>query len=120
MKLQRIAIVSIFYLFFIVLNWYTDWLVLRISDLHLLPNFNDLRLVLASSDCASGFGYLTFSENISKACTYNYGFSLIRFFHVLGVTAEQADVIGFLFLTLMISALDLIHLKLRAKSGLGL
>lgn len=117
MKLQRMAIVSTFYLFFIVLNWYTDWLVLRISNLHLLPNFNDLRLVLASSDCASGFGYLTFSENISKACTYNYGFSLIRLFHVLGVTAEQADVIGFLFLTLMISALVLIHLKLGARSG---
>ena len=117
MKLQRMAIVSTFYLFFIALNWYTDWLVLRISDLHLLPIFNDLRLVLASSDCASGFGYLTFSENISRACTYNYGFSLIRFFHVLGVTAEQADVIGFLFLTLMISALVLIHLKLGARSG---
>lgn len=117
MKLQRTAIVSTFYLFFIVLNWYTDWLVLRISDLHLLPNFNDLRLVLASSDCASGFGYLTFSENISKTCTYNYGFSLIRFFHVLGITSAQADVIGFLFLALMVSALVLIHLKLRARSG---
>lgn len=117
MKLQRAAIVSTFYLFFIVLNWYTDWLVLRISDLHLLPNFNDLRLVLASSDCASSFGYLTFSGNISKACTYNYGFSLIRFFHVLGFTADQADVIGFLFLTLMISALVLIHLKLGPSSS---
>ena len=117
MKLQRAAMVSAAYLFFIVLNWLTDWVILRISELHLLPNFNDLRLVLASSDCASGFGYLTFSENISKACTYNYGFSLIQFFHVLGVTADQADVIGFLFLTLMICALVLIHLKLGASSG---
>lgn len=117
MKLQRTAMVTSAYLVFIVLNWLTDWLILSISDLHLLPNFNDLRLVLASSDCASGYGYLTFSENISKACTYNYGFSLIRFFHFLGITSAQADLIGFLFLTLMVSALVLSHLKLGARSG---
>ena len=117
MKLQRKVMVSAAYLFFIVLNWLTDWLILRVSDLHLLPNFNDLRLVLASSDCASSFGYLTFSENISKACTYNYGFSLIRFFHILGISSAQANVIGFLFLTSMISALITVHLKLRARSS---
>ena len=117
MKLSRTTIVSAAYLVFILLNWFSDWLILRLSDLHLLPNFNDLRLVLASSDCASSFGYFTFSENISKACTYNYGLSLIRFFHVFGINSDHADVIGFLFLTLMISALVLIHLKLGARSG---
>jgi hypothetical protein len=116
MKLSRTAIVSAAYLVFILLNWFSDWLILRISDLHLVPNFNDLRLVLASSDCASGFGYFTFSENISKACNYNYGFSLIRFFHVFGIKFDHANVIGFLFLTLMISILVLIHLKLGARS----
>jgi hypothetical protein len=116
MKLSRVAIVSAAYLVFILLNWFSDWLILRLSDLHLVPNFNDLRLVLASSDCASSFGYFTFSENISKACNYNYGFSLIRFFHVFGIEFDHASVIGFLFLTLMISILVLIHLKLGAKS----
>jgi hypothetical protein len=116
MKLSRTAIVSLAYLVFILLNWFSDWLILRLSDLHLVPNFNDLRLVLASSDCASGFGYFTFSENISKVCNYNYGFSLIRFFHVFEIDLDHAEVIGFLFLALMISALVLIHLKLRVRS----
>ena len=117
MKSKRIVIVITAYLNFILFNWFSDWLILRISDLHLLPNFNDLRLVLASSDCASSYGYITFSENISKACTYNYGFSLIRFFHFLGINADHAEVVGFLFLILMISALVLLHLLLGAKSG---
>ena len=118
MKLSRTAIVSLAYLVFILLNWFSDWLILRLSDLHLVPNFNDLRLVLASSDCASGFGYFTFSENISKACNYNYGFSLIRFFHVFGINLDNAEVIGFLFLILMLGTLVLIHLKLGARSVL--
>jgi hypothetical protein len=116
MKLSRTAIVSLAYLVFILLNWFSDWLILRLSDLHLVPKFNDLRLVLASSDCASGIGYFTFSENISKACNYNYGFSLIRFLHVFGINLDNAEVIGFLFLILMLSTLVLIHIKLGARS----
>ncbi len=117
MKSQRAAIVSTSYLIFILLNWFSDWWILRLSDLHLLPNFNDLRLVLASSDCADSYGYITFSENISKACTYNYGFSLIRFFHIFKINSDHAESIGFLFLTLMIGSLVLTHLKLGARSG---
>jgi hypothetical protein len=117
MKLNRTIIVSGAYLVFMLLNWFSDWLILRVSDLHLLPNFNDLRLVLASSDCANSFGYVTFSENISKVCWYNYGFSLVRFFHVSGINSDHAGVIGFLFLILMIATLILIHIKLGARTG---
>ena len=117
MKLRRTGMVSAAYLIFVIFNWVSGWIILRISDLHLLPIFNDLRLVLASSDCASSFGYIRFSENISMACGYNYGFSLIRFFHIFGINSDYADIIGLLFLILMITALVFLHLKLGALSG---
>ena len=117
MKLRPTGMVSSAYLIFVIFNWVSGWIILRISDLHLLPIFNDLRLVLASSDCASSFGYIRFSENISMACGYNYGFSLIRFFHIFGINSDYADIIGLLFLILIVTALVFLHLKLGALSG---
>ena len=74
----------------------SDWIILRVSNLHLIPMFNDTRLVLASSDCARELGGGFLGENIAQSCTYNYGYSLIKIFHLLNIGLRDANQVGFL------------------------
>ena len=113
MPLKMKFLVSILYLTYISLNWFSDWAILKVSNLHLLPNFNDLRLVLASSDCARQFGFITFSENIARECTYNYGFSLVRIFHIFGINSSHANFIGLILLFACLLSLIYLHLRLN-------
>ena len=113
MLLRKMFLVNIFYLAYISVNWFSDWAILRVSNLHLLPNFNDLRLVLASSDCAREYGFITFSANIARECTYNYGFSLVRIFHLFQINSSHANFIGFTLLLVCLFSLIYLHLRLN-------
>lgn len=94
----------------------SGWTILRFSDLHLLPMFNDTRLVLASSDCARELGGGFLGENIAQSCTYNYGYSLIKIFHLLNIGLLDANQVGLLLALIYILVISFFASLLPSRS----
>ena len=78
-----------------VVSHFTSWPILRISGVsNGGPFFGDLRLVLASADCAGGGSEAIYSES----CGYVYGSWLIRGFQLIGLGEAQSQTLGWIFL----------------------
>lgn len=96
---------------------FTDWIILKISNLQLLPIFNDTRLVLASSDCAKELGGDLLGQNIAQSCTYNYGYSLIEIFHLLNVGVDDSNSVGILLAFVYIFLISFFASLLKFRSS---
>ena len=86
---------SLFFVAIFVINHFTSWSVLRISGVsNGGPFFGDLRLVLASADCAGTAGQSIYSDS----CGYLYGSWLIQGVQFIGLGEAHSQILGWIFL----------------------
>ncbi len=97
----------------------TDWLILRFSNLHLLPMFNDTRLILNSSDCARNLAGSAVKINVAQECTYNYGYTIIDFFHFFDINADNSNSVGLVLAISYILLLSFFASLIPVRSSRG-
>jgi hypothetical protein len=93
-SLTAVKWISLFIIIFVV-NHFASWPILRFSGVsNGGPFFGDLRIVLASADCADRIGESIYSAN----CGYIYGSWLIRIIQLIGLGEAQSQILGWVFL----------------------
>lgn len=82
-----------------LINWVTDWPLLRISNLAAGFNFADLFSTLSTGDCYEKIGLQVYAPTNPGYCgRYIYGVDLLRFLDITNISANFSNTIGILFI----------------------
>lgn len=83
-------------------NYLNNWPIVQFFQAKQEKDFGDAEIILNAADCFSRIGLKVYS--IKKGdCSYNYGESLIRMLDFLGLNNDSVNVIGIVFIFLLIS-----------------
>ncbi len=97
-KFSKMALYSFLVILFFSLQQLSGWLLITFSGIRGLPYFIDLGSVLKSSDCANQFGWGIYDPEIAQGCSYIYGSSLIRIFHIFQISQSATYIAGWALL----------------------
>jgi len=86
-----------------MLSYLSDWPVVRFIRAKQEEDFGDAGIILNAADCFKEIGLNVYKVQ-SGNCSYNYGESLIRTLHILGLGKDSINTVGFIFIALFIVA----------------
>jgi len=86
-----------------ILSYQNDWPIVRFIGAKQEEDFGDAGIILNAADCFRDIGLNVYKVQ-SGNCSYNYGESLIRILHILGLGKDSINTVGFLFIALFIIA----------------
>lgn len=85
------------------LSHLNDWPIVRFIGAKQEADFGDAGIILNAADCFKDIGLNVYKVQ-SGNCSYNYGESLIRTLHILGLGEDSTNTVGFVFIALFIFA----------------
>ena len=86
-----------------ILSYVNNWPIVRLIGAKQEKDFGDAGIILNAADCFKDIGLNVYKVE-SGNCSYNYGESLIRVLHILGIGKDSIDIIGIVFIALFILA----------------